>query len=143
MNPNKDCSIETQVQVMYYDTDAGGVVHNIAYLRFIEYARTLLAIGLGMDFEHIRKTNIHPVLVRTEIDYRRPALLGDHLLVRGKVDEVRGARFWVEFVIIRPSDEATLVTCRQALALVQMPGGTLLRLPKGFPDTSGLVSGES
>ncbi len=142
MNPNKDCSIETEVQVMYYDTDAGGVVHNIAYLRFIEYARTQLAIGLGMDFEHIRKTNIHPVLVRTEIDYSRPALLGDHLLVRGKLGEVRGARFWVEFAIVRPSDRATLVTCRQSLALVQMPGGTLLRLPKGFPETSGLVPGD-
>jgi acyl-CoA thioesterase FadM len=35
--------IRTEVQVMFFDTDCGGVVHNIAYLRFIEIARTLLA----------------------------------------------------------------------------------------------------
>ena len=132
-------AIETRVQVMYYDTDAGGVVHNLAYLRFIEFARTKLAIGLGMDFAHIRRTNIHPVLVRTEIDYRKPALLGEELVIRGRVAEVRGARFWVEFEIVRLLDAALLVTCRQALALVQMPDGRLLRLPKGFPHSAGLI----
>ena len=35
--------VRTQVQVMFFDTDCGGVVSNIAYLRFIEIARTLLA----------------------------------------------------------------------------------------------------
>lgn len=134
--------IEVPVQVMYYDTDAGGVVHNIVYLRFIEQARTLLAIQLGLDFEEIRRTNIHPVVVRTEIDYRRPALLGEELLVRGAVVEVKGARFWVEFEIMRLKDGAQLVTCRQALALVRMPEGRVLRLPPGFPESSGLVVAE-
>ena len=32
---------------MFFDTDAGGVVHNIAYLRFIETNRSLLAEKLG------------------------------------------------------------------------------------------------
>ena len=30
------CRISTEIRVMYFDTDAGGVVHNISYLRFIE-----------------------------------------------------------------------------------------------------------
>ncbi len=132
-------SIRTPIQVMYFDTDAGGVVHNIVYLRFIEQARTLLAIQLGMDFEHIRRTQIHPVVVRTEIDYLRPAILGDQLEICGHIAEVKGARFWVEFTVERPSDAARLVFCRQALALVQMPEGRVLRLPKGFPETAGLT----
>ncbi len=40
--------IRTEVQVMFFDTDCGGVVSNIAYLRFIEIARTLLAEELGL-----------------------------------------------------------------------------------------------
>lgn len=136
MNPKTE--IETEIQVMYYDTDAGGVVHNTVYLRFIEYARTLLAIQLGMDFEEIRRTGIHPVVVRTEIDYKRPAILGDILKIRGRIGEVGGARFWVSFEVERPSDSALLVTCKQALALVQMPEGRALRLPKGFPETRDL-----
>jgi acyl-CoA thioesterase FadM len=41
----------------------------------------------------------------------------------------------VEFEVIRPSDGALLVKCRQALALVQMPAGKPVRLPEGFPAT--------
>lgn len=123
---------------MYYDTDAGGVVHNIVYLRFIELARTQLAIQMGMSFAEIKRTNIHPVVVRTEIDYRRPATLGDELVVNGRLTEVSGVRFWVEFEIVRPSDNATMVSCKQALALVQMPAGRPLRLPKGFPENFSL-----
>lgn len=121
------------VQVMYFDTDAGGVVHNLAYLRFIEAARTLLAIDLGMSFEEIERTGIHPVVVRTEIDYRKPGRLGEKLSVNGRVSEVSRARFWVEFEVVRESDSAVLVTCRQSLALVQMPEGRPLSVAVGFP----------
>lgn len=41
--------IETREEVMFFDTDIGGVVHNIAYLRMIETARTRLAAQLGID----------------------------------------------------------------------------------------------
>lgn len=123
---------------MYFDTDAGGVVHNIAYLRFIETARTLLAMQWGMSFEEIARTQIHPVVVRTEIDYKKPARLGDLILVNGRLSEASGIRFWVDFEIVRPADATLLVQCRQALALVQMPAGRPLRLPEGFPDSFSL-----
>ncbi len=133
------CRISTEIRVMYFDTDAGGVVHNISYLRFIETARTNLAIKMGMSFAEILRTQIHPVVVRTEIDYKRPALLGDELFVHGRVTEVARARFWVEFEVVRPSDNALLITCRQALALVQMPQGRPMRLPEGFPESFALT----
>jgi 4-hydroxybenzoyl-CoA thioesterase/acyl-CoA thioester hydrolase len=120
-------------QVMYFDTDAGGVVHNIAYLRFIETARTRLAIQMGMSFDEILRTGIHPVVVRTEIDYKRPARLGEHLFIDGRVAEVARARFWVEFEVLRASDNERLVTCRQSLALVKMPEGRPVRVAEGFP----------
>jgi len=129
------CRISTDVQVMYFDTDAGGVVHNIVYLRFIETARTLLAMQMGMSFAEIERTKIHPVVTRTEIDYKRPAKLGDVLEIRGRLCEWSGIRFWVEFEVVRPEDGTLMVTCRQALALVQMPEGRPVRLPAGFPAT--------
>lgn len=127
------CRIETDVRVMYFDTDAGGVVHNIVYLRFIETARTLLAIQMGMNFEEIARTGIHAVVTRTEIDYKRPARLGDELRVVGRITEWSAIRFWVEFEIVRPADSAVLVKCRQSLALVQMPAGKPVKLPPDFP----------
>jgi YbgC/YbaW family acyl-CoA thioester hydrolase len=132
--------ISTEICVMYFDTDASGAVHNIAYLRFIETARTLLALRMGMSFQEIAQTKIHPVVVRTEIDYRKPALLGDIISVNGRITESSGARFWVSFEIVRPSDGCLLVTCRQALALIRMPGGRPVRLPDGFPESFSLAS---
>ncbi|HEY5770261.1 MAG TPA: thioesterase family protein [Terrimicrobium sp.] len=132
--------ISTEVRVMYFDTDASGVVHNIAYLRFVETARTLLALRMGMSFQEIAQTKIHPIVVRTEIDYRKPAFLGDTISVNGRITESSGVRFWVDFELVRASDDCLLVTCRQVLALIQMPGGRPVRLPAGFPESFSLAS---
>jgi YbgC/YbaW family acyl-CoA thioester hydrolase len=121
--------IRTDLQVMFFDTDCGGVVHNIAYLRFIEIARILLAEKLGLTLVEMAETQKYPVVVRTEIDYRRPAKLGDRLVIEGWLDRVERARFWCAFQVIRPRDEAVIAQCRQMLALIEMPAGKLLPLP--------------
>ncbi len=129
MTETRPPRIQTNLQVMFFDTDCGGVVHNIAYLRFIEIARTLLAAELGMSLRQMAETQRYPVVVRTEMDYRRPARLGDELLVEGWLDRFERARFWCAFRIVRPSDDTLIADCRQMMALVQMPDGAVLRLP--------------
>lgn len=121
--------IQTEVQVMFFDTDCGGVVHNIAYLRFVEIARTLLAEKLGLVLAEMAETQRYPVVVRTEIDYRKGAKLGDRLAVEGWLDQLERVRFWCAFQIVRPKDGAIIAECRQMLALIQMPEAKLLRLP--------------
>jgi YbgC/YbaW family acyl-CoA thioester hydrolase len=122
----------TREEVMFFDTDCGGVVHNLAYLRMIETCRTRLAAKLGMDLPTMSETRLYPVVVRTEVDYRSPAKLGDWLRIEGKLAEVEGAKFWCSFVMIRESDGQILVRARQALALVQMPEGKPRRLPESL-----------
>ena len=148
--------IRTDVQVMFFDTDCGGVVSNIAYLRFIEIARTHLAEALGLGLVEMAEKQTYPVVVRTEIDYRRAAKLGDRLVIEGWLDQVDRARFWCGFRITRPKDEVLIATCRQMLALIEMPSGKLLRLPEHWRQyrkensvqypkgehQSGIVSGE-
>lgn len=124
----------THEEVMFFDTDVGGVVHNIAYLRMIETCRTKLAGKLGMDLREMSKTHLYPVVVRTEIDYRRPAKLGDELVIHGKLETIERARFWCSFEMRRKDEETLLITCRQSLALVQMPQGRPMRLPADWKD---------
>src|SRR3984893_16667484 len=124
--------VRTEVQVMFFDTDCGGVVSNIAYLRFIEIARTLLAEELGLPLAQMAETKEYPVVVRTEIDYRGGAKLGDRLSIEGWLDQLERARFWCTFRIIRPADNALIAECRQMLALIAMPGAKLLRLPAAW-----------
>jgi YbgC/YbaW family acyl-CoA thioester hydrolase len=122
--------IRTDVQVMFFDTDCGGVVSNIAYLRFIEIARTHLAEELGLSVVEMARNETYPVVVRTEIDYRRAARLGDRLVIEGWLDGFERARFWCAFQIARPQDNTLIAECRQMLALIEMPTGKLLRLPE-------------
>jgi YbgC/YbaW family acyl-CoA thioester hydrolase len=121
--------IRTEVQVMFFDTDCAAVVHNIAYLRFIEVARTLLAEELGLGLAAMADTQKYPVVVRTEIDYRRAAKLGDKLVIEGWLDRLERVRFWCAFKIIRPADDTLIAECRQMLAIIQMPEAKLLRVP--------------
>jgi YbgC/YbaW family acyl-CoA thioester hydrolase len=124
--------VRTEIQVMFFDTDCGGVVHNMAYLRFVEIARTLLAEQLGLALPEMAETQKYPVVVRTEIDYRRGAKLGDRLTVEGWLDQLERVRFWCAFRIVRNLDDALIAECRQTLALIQMPSAKLLPLPDSW-----------
>lgn len=136
-------TIETREEVMFFDTDCGGVVHNIAYLRMIETARTRLAAKLGMALKEMAQTQVFPVVLRTEIDYRKPAVLADELVIHGRLDSVERVRFWCAFEMRRVVDNTLLITCRQSLALVQMPQGRPLRLPDDWTERyAHLVDGE-
>lgn len=128
----QDLQFSTREEVMFFDTDIGGVVHNLAYLRMIETCRTKLAGLMGMDLRGMAESKLYPVVVRTEIDYKRPATLGDTLRIDGRLDELQRARFWCAFEVRRESDDALLITARQCLALVQMPEGRPVRLPSDW-----------
>jgi YbgC/YbaW family acyl-CoA thioester hydrolase len=130
MDPQNNVpAMETTERVMFFDTDAGGVVHNIAYLRFIETNRSLLAEKLGWKLGEMMDLQQCPVVVRTEIDYRRPARLWDRLVVRGQLEKFDLARFWCAFTIRRETGDELLITCRQMLVVVKLPGMKVIRLP--------------
>lgn len=132
--------VRTEVDVMFFDTDCGGVVSNISYLRFIEIARTKLAEKLGLRLAEMSHPGRYPVVVRTEIDYRRAAKLADRLVVEGWLDRLERARFWCAFRIVRSEDDMLIAECRQMLALIEMPAGILLRLPSDWDKYRSLTT---
>lgn len=127
----------SEEEVMFYDTDIGGVVHNLAYLRMIESNRTKLARAMGMDLLKMAEENVYPVLLRTEADYKKPGTLSDILRIDGRLETVEKVRFWFSFDVYRESDNALLVSCRQSLAIVKMPEGRPQRLPKEWIEQWG------
>ena len=86
--------IITREEVMFFDTDCAGVIHNIAYLRMIETCRTRLGTALGMNLPAMAENLVYPVLTRTEIDYKRPGKLGDWIQITGKLGKTGSVRFW-------------------------------------------------
>src|SRR5437870_12912997 len=94
--------IRTDVQVMFFDTDCRGVASNIAYLRFIEIARTHLPEELGLRLAEMAEKEAYPVVVRTEIDYRRPAKRGARPVIEGWLGQVVSGRPWCGFRMTPP-----------------------------------------
>lgn len=131
-------SLDTEVEVMFYDTDCGGVVHNLAYMRMIEANRTSLGGMLGMDYKTMGEQGRFAVVVRHEIDYVRPAVMGDTIRIHGWVSSMQKASFWCDFELRRASDDTLLVRAHQQLALVGMPSGKPLRLPLEWREKAGM-----
>ena len=110
----------TLIKVYFYDTDAGGVVHNVAYLRIIEQARSDFAEYLGWKLGDMSGEGDCPVVSRTEIDYLKPARLGDTLRIQVRLTGMERVRFHLEFAILRDSDGALLARVKQVMVPVSL-----------------------
>ena len=127
--------ITVPLEVYYFDTDAGGVVHNIAYLRMVEIARSQLAAALGWSLEEMGRTGLVPVVARTEIDYLKPARLGDRLTVTAELTRLEKVRFLIGFEIADAARPETIfVRCTQTMVTVKLPGGRPQRVPPAWRD---------
>ncbi|MFY9551088.1 MAG: thioesterase family protein [Thermoanaerobaculia bacterium] len=78
------------VEVPYGDVDAMGHLNNVAYLRYMEWARQKywLALRDSRDF-----LDIDFVVARAEIDYRASAYMGDVLEVEIRVSRMGTSSF--------------------------------------------------
>jgi acyl-CoA thioester hydrolase len=114
-------SFRFPVRVYYEDTDAGGIVYDANYLKFIERARSeaLLALGISQTGLRARRGVVFAVRSVT-VDYRAPARLEDDLVVATSVTAVGGAR--IEMIQDVMRDDATLVACRVTLACLGTEG---------------------
>lgn len=80
-----------RVRVYFEDTDAGGIVYYVNYLKFMERARTEMVRSLGFDQSVLQTENIifvvHSVIAR----YHAPARLDDELEVSVEVVDLKRA----------------------------------------------------
>ena len=80
------------VRVYWEDTDAGGIVYYANFLRFMERARTEWLRALGCDQARMRaRHRLQFVVVRTNVEFRRPGRFDDRLAVDVRLLECRRA----------------------------------------------------
>lgn len=73
------------VRVYIEDTDAGGIVYYVNYLKFMERARTEWLRHLGFQHYLISAEPVFFVVRRAEVNYRQPARLDDDLTATAEV----------------------------------------------------------
>lgn len=92
------------VRVYVEDTDAGGIVYYVNYLKFMERARTEWFRHKGFEKPALFRENLMFVVHSLRIDYKRPARLDDLLAVTAKVVKA-GKTFFIMEQTVRRGDE--------------------------------------
>lgn len=91
--------------VYFEDTDAYAVVYYANYLKFMERARSDMIRAAGVDqFAELRRSGSAYVVADLSIQYKRPARLGDDLVVVSTVEEVRAASVLIQQRVIRSGE---------------------------------------
>ncbi len=118
------------VRVYYEDTDAGGIVYYANYLKFAERARTEYLRYLGKcqkeDLEGEEKTGW--VVRHCEIDYLKPAVLEDELMVTCKITNIGGVTAIMHQEILRGNE--VLVVIDVKVAHLSLATKKPVRIPK-------------
>ena len=117
------------LRVYYEDTDFSGVVYHASYLRFFERGRTefIRACGIDQQVMH-RETGVYFVVRRMEIDWLKPALMDDELVVETAPAKMGGASMVLSQRILRGGEVMTTAE----VVVVILKGGRPTRLPEAF-----------
>jgi len=145
--PGGEIGLRWPIRVYYEDTDAGGIVFYVNYLKFFERARTEWLRACGIEQRRLASETGALFIVRnTALDYRAPARLDDVLTIVSRVERL--GRASVEFEQEAWRDDTLLATgtvrvgCVDATALrpTAIPPSVLAALRRGLGMTERGVS---
>ena len=90
-----------QVTVRYRDLDTFNHVNNAVYLTYFEQARVKYFHSLGW-----RSNDASVVVARSEVNYRRPILLGDEVMVGCRVASLSRRSYVMEYLLLANGEVA-------------------------------------
>jgi tol-pal system-associated acyl-CoA thioesterase len=121
------------LRVYIEDTDAGGIVYYVNYLKYFERARTEFMRSRGFSKAAFFDEQSMFVVSEVAVRYRRPAQLDDPLRVTACVVSATGATVVFEQKIYRSTE--LLVEGMVTIALVDRHSGRPRRLPSVLQDS--------
>jgi tol-pal system-associated acyl-CoA thioesterase len=116
-----------KLRVYIEDTDAGGIVYYVNYLKFMERARTEFMRSLGYGKDYIFNHDLMFVVRDVAVTYLLPARLDDELEATASIEQLRGA-----VMVLRQSvrrGDAVLAQGDVTIACVDRSGVKPRRLP--------------
>ncbi len=118
-------------RVYYEDTDAGGIVYYVNYLKFMERARTERLRSLGFAQSQLASEDLLFVVHSSEARYHAPARLDDELLVTADAVEIKRASLRFRQQVRRAKDNLLLCEGQFLVACVR----TDSLKPRPIPET--------
>jgi 4-hydroxybenzoyl-CoA thioesterase len=119
------------IRVYIEDTDAGGIVYYVNYLKFMERSRTELFRSLGFPKPAVLEEGMLMVVASAEANYRMSARLDDQLRVTTRIKKL--ARSFVEFEqnVFRQNESGEELLCEGSVKVACVKRDTMRPCP--FP----------
>jgi len=133
----QDC-YEHRFEVAETDIDGLGHANNIEFVRWIQDVAVAHSSAVGLDFAAYVAMASFFVVRRHEVDYLRPALRGDPLVVRTWIDSAAAAQCERVTEIVRETDGAMLARATTTWGFVEATSGRPTRIPDAVRAAFGL-----
>jgi 4-hydroxybenzoyl-CoA thioesterase len=108
-----------RTRVYFEDTDAGGIVYYVNYLKFMERARTERLRDLGYAQSQLAQEGLLFVVHTAQARYHAPARLDDELQVTAEVIELNRASLRFRQQVRRLADDQLLCEGQFLVACVR------------------------
>lgn len=113
------CNFSIKVRVYYEDTDAGGIVYNANYVKYLERARTEWLRSFGIEQDELLAQDVAFVVKKLTIDFNAPARFNEMLEVTCEIKRV-GAASIVFFQQVKNASSVVLVNADVKIACVSL-----------------------
>ena len=120
------------IRVYIEDTDAGGIVYYVNYLKYMERARTEYMRSLGFGKRYIFTHELMFVVKQLGLDYQSPARLDDELKTTASISSLGGAS--MSFRQTVSCEERILVSGQVQIACVDRKTMNPKRLPAAMKE---------
>lgn len=118
------------LRVYVEDTDLGGVVYHARYLHFFERARTEWLRARGIGQKRLRQEEgLIFVVTDMNVQFRKPAMMDDELLVTAAISSVGRARFRFSQEITRAGDGVLISTADVGATILDSENYKPVRMP--------------
>lgn len=118
-----------RVRITPQDVDELQHVSNVVYIRWIQDVAVAHSASVGLSLEEYRQRGAVFVVRRHEVDYLRPAVLGDEVEVETRVVAMSPVTATRQNFIRRLSDGQVLAQARTQWAYVSTTTGRPVRIP--------------
>ncbi len=100
-----------QYRVLYVDTDAGGVVNNGNYLRFLEMGRSEMMRNFAVPYSEIEEMGLILPVTESYIRYKAPAFYDDLIVISTSLADIKrvSCRFHYRITCMRNGRESMLI----------------------------------
>jgi acyl-CoA thioester hydrolase len=137
-----------RVQLRWSDMDALRHVNNVQFLRFLEDARVQMMVEAG---RRTLESELGVVVVRHEIDYRRPLLFRpEPVVVDTWVTRIGRSSYAVAYEIREEHDDVVYATAATVMVCVELASGASRPIDEpmraaleGFLDDGQIADGDA